>query len=157
MKMPLELRYALLISLGMLLWLALEAVLGFHDKYIAYHPYVTMLALAIPIVFSRMAVRDKKEVQGGTISFKQALITGLVITVLAAILAVPVQLVFHYWINPHFFEDMINYAVVNGKSSAQQAAMFFNLTSYIIQSVVGTLIFGSVVALVVALLMRTKK
>ena len=157
MKIPLELRYALLISFGMLLWLALEAVVGLQDKYIAYHPYVTMFAVLIPVVFSRMAVKEKKENLGGSITFKQALLTGLYITAITAVLAAPVQLIFHYWINPYFFEDMINYAVSHGKSSPEQAAMYFNLTSYTIQSVVGTFVFGSIVALVVALVMRTKK
>lgn len=157
MKMPLELRYALLISFSMLLWLALEALLGLHDKYIAYHPYISMLAVFIPIVFSSMAVKEKRENMGGNITFKQAFITGLIITVLTALLAVPSQFIFHYWINPDFFDNMISYTVQHGKSSPAQAAMYFNLTSYIAQSVFGTLLFGSVVALIVALLMRTKK
>lgn len=61
MKLPLELRYALLISFSMLLWLAVETLVGLHDKYINLHPVVTMFAMLIPIVFSHMAVKEKKE------------------------------------------------------------------------------------------------
>ncbi len=157
MKIPLPLRYALFISLCMLLWLAFEALVGLHDKYIAYHPYLSMLSVFIPVVFGYLAVKDKRSQLDGTITFKQALLTGVAVVVITAVLAVPVQLVFHYWINPYFFEDMIEYAVNNGKSTPEQAAMYFNITSYIIQSVLGTLVFGNIIALVVALLMRTKK
>lgn len=157
MKIPLPLRYAMLISLCMLIWLALEAVVGLHDKYIAYHPYLSMLSLFIPVVFGYLAVKQKREELGGSITLKQALLTGVYVVLITTVLAIPVQFIFHNWINPYFFQDMIDYAVANGKSSPQQAAMYFNLTSYIIQSVLGTLVFGNLIALVVALLMRNKK
>lgn len=155
MKLPLELRYALLISFSMLLWLAVETLVGLHDKYINLHPIVTMFALLIPIVFSRMAVKEKKDQLGGEISFKQALITGLIITSITALLAVPSQIIFHKWINPDFFDNMIAAAVAHGQS-ATEASKYFNLTSYMVQSAFGTLLFGSVIALIVAFVMRTK-
>lgn len=154
--MPLELRYALLISFTMLLWLAVEALVGLHDKYIQWHPVVTMFALVIPIVFSRMAIKEKREALGGQISFKQAFITGLIIASLTALLAVPSQVVFHMWINPDFFDSMIAAAVAHG-IGASEAAKYFNLTSYMVQSAFGSLIFGSLLALVMAFIFRTKK
>ena len=64
-KIRLELRYAMLITLLMLLWLALEFMVGLHDTYIQYHPYVTMFAILIPVVCSRMALKEKQELHNG--------------------------------------------------------------------------------------------
>ncbi len=95
MNLRVEFRYAILVSLLMLLWLSLEYVVGLHDSYIQFHPYVTMIALLIPIICIRLALVEKKDDLNGRITFKKALISGLIITVFAAIFAVPVQYLFH--------------------------------------------------------------
>lgn len=164
MNFRLEIRYAVLISLLMLLWLAIEFMLGLHDNYIQYHPYVTMFALVIPIAGSYLAIKSKREEQNGHITFKQALRTGIVIALFSALFTVPVQLAFHFIINPDFFDNMIAYAVKHaellkmdaGKATAD-AQNYFSLSSYITMSFLGTLVFGSLIALILALVMRDRK
>lgn len=164
MNYKIEIRYAVLISLLMLLWLCLEFMIGLQDKYISYHPYVTMLSLIIPIVCSRMVLVEKLEELNGKIDFKQGLKIGVTVAVFAAFLSVPVQLAFHYLINPDFFDDMrayaINRAMLLGMDVAKakaEAVSYFNLTSYILQSFFGTLIFGSIIAAIMAWRMKTDK
>ena len=79
----------------MLLWLATEFLVGLHDTFIQFHPYVTMLAIVIPVACSRLAISAKTEELNGKISFKQAFVTGAVIAVLSAVLMVGTQYVFH--------------------------------------------------------------
>ncbi len=164
MNLKIEIRYAVLISLLMLLWLSLEFMVGLHDTYIQYHPYVTMFALIIPIVCSRMALKDKLEQFNGKLDFKQAFKTGVIIAALAAVFAIPVQFVFHYLVNPDFFDNMISYSVTRAMATGTdvtkakaEATSYFNFTSYLLMSVFGTLIFGSVIAAVMAWRMRTNK
>ena len=159
-----EIRYAVLITLLMLLWLAVEFMVGLHDVYIQYHPYVTMFALIIPIVCSRMAVQERIEQLNGKITFKEAFLTGFLIAFFAAVLAVPSQIIFHKLINPDFFDSMISYTVKRAETlnmdtskARKEAEMYFNLTSYIVQSGLGTLVFGTLIALVMAWRMRTVK
>lgn len=156
MSFRLELKAAMLITLLMLLWLALEFMVGLHDRFIAYHPYLTMLALVIPVIITRTALVARREELRGEMSFRQALVSGLTIAAMCAVLAIPAQLIFHYLINPDFFDNMIKYAVETGKSSPEEAAHYFNMQSYLIQSVMGTLIFGVVIALIAAYMLRTK-
>ena len=61
MSIKIEFRYAILTSLCTLLWLILEYTVGLHDNYIAWHPYVTMLAIIIPIITYRLALIEKLE------------------------------------------------------------------------------------------------
>lgn len=158
-----EIRYAVLITLLMLLWLATEFMVGLHEEpLIKYHPYVTMFALVIPIVCARLAIRDKLEMLNGKISFREAFITGFIIAFFAAVLSIPSQVIFHKLINPDFFDNMIGYAAkradtlhMDVNKARQDAEVYFNLTSYIIQSGLGTLVFGTFVAAVMAWRMKT--
>ena len=158
-----EIRYAVLITLLMLLWLCLEFMVGLHEEpLIKFHPYVTMFALIIPIVSVRLALRDKLEMLNGKMSFKQAFITGFLIAFFAAVLAVPGQVIFHKMVNPDFFDNMIDYAAnragtlqMDMTKARQDAEMYFNLTSYIVQAGLGTLVFGTLIATIMAWRMKT--
>ncbi len=158
-----EIRYAVLITLLMLLWLAVEFMVGLHEEpLMQYHPIVTLFALIIPIVCARLAIRDKLEMLNGKISFKQAFVTGFLIAFFAAVLSIPAQVIFHKVINPDFFDNMIGYAVKRAESlhvdmnkARQEAELYFNLTSYIIQSGLGTLVFGTIIAAIMAWRMKT--
>jgi hypothetical protein len=157
MKLRIELKAAMLIALLILLWLALEFMVGLQDQFIAYHPYVTIIALVIPVIVTRKALITKRDGElHGNITFAQAFKSGVTIALLSAVLAVPTQYIFHYLINPDFFDSMIKYAVANGKSTPEQAANYFNFHSYLLQSVLGTLVVGALVALVLAYMLRTK-
>ena len=164
MNLGIEIRFAVLISLLMLLWLMLEYLVGLHDQYIQYHPAVTLFALIIPVGCSYLAVKEKTIQLGGAITFKQAFITGFFIAVFAAVLTVPTQFMFHNLVNPDFFQIMIDYACARAASlhmnvpkAKEEATMYFNLPSYIVQCFFSTLFFGVIISLVMAWRMRTVK
>lgn len=157
MSLKIALRYAVLISLLMLLWLSLEYMVGLHDRLAAFHPYVTLLSLAIPVYCLRKALNDLQDEEPRPLTFRQALVTGLLITFFSAVLAVPTQIIFHQLINPDFFQNMKEYAVQRAISlhedadKARQAAeMYFNLGSYLTQSVFATLLGGGILSLLMA-------
>ncbi len=156
MNIRIELKYAMLITLLMLLWLALEFMIGIQDRFIAWYPFATVLSLIIPIGATRQAMIAKCEVLYGHMPFKRAFTTGLIIAVLVAALSIPSQLVFHYIINPDFFEDMIQYAVAYGHNTPAQAAQYYNLRTSLIESVLGSLVLGTLIAAIMAYFMRTK-
>ncbi len=156
-NLKIEIRYAVLISLLTLLWLSVEFMVGLHDVYIAYHMYTNWLALLIPVVCIRMALNEKADQQNGKLSFKQGFGSGFMVAFFAAVLAVLVQFVFHKLINPDYFDTMIQVAVnhaenakQNGMRAREEAALYYNLTSYIIQSGLLMLVFGTIVAAISA-------
>lgn len=155
MNLRIELRGAVLISLLMLLWLAFECMVGLQNEYIAYHPYVGLLSVLIPVFVTRQSLEAKREELRSSFTFGRAFASGAIIAVIAAILAIPVQLIFHYLINPDFFDDMVTYAVNHGQNR-DEALRYFNLNAYLFQSVAFTLIVGLLIALIAAFLMRVK-
>ena len=156
MKYRIELKYGVLISLLLLLWLSLEFMVGLQDTYIAYHAYVAMLFLIMPVLVTRHALHERLD-EAGKLSFKQAFTSAMIITLITTVLAAPVQLIFHYVINPDFFDTMIQYAVVHYRQTPTEAARYFNLSSYVMQSVTGTLVVGTVVSLLLAYFVSDKK
>ena len=155
MNIKIEFRYAVLTGLLTLLWLLVEYVAGFQDNYISFHPYVSLLAYAIPVFTFRLALVDKTEQHQGILTFRQALLSGFIITLFVCAIAVPVQWIFHKYINPDFFANMIMYTATHTKQSPEHAAMFFNLKSYIAESVVANFVIGAFISLVLARRMRT--
>ena len=146
-----ELRYAFYTAAFSFIWLMLEYVVGLHDRFIDYHPVVTLFAVFIPIVTYYLGLRKKRNVDyDGSITLGQCFKAGMIMTVVLALLTVVFQVAFHYLINPAFFDNMINHAVEraarNGKDTNEAfeaARENFNLRSYMLQSGIGMLVFGT--------------
>lgn len=155
MNLRIELRGAVLISLLMLLWLSFECIVGLQTEYIAYHPYVGMLSLLIPVFVTRQSLMAKRDELRNGFTFGKAFLSGSIIAVFAAVMAIPVQLAFHYFVNPDFFDDMIAYSVKHGQDPGR-AASYFNLNSYLFQSVAATLVVGFIISAVAAFFMQVK-
>ena len=137
-----------------LLWICLEYAVGLHGRFIAWHPILTNL-IAIPsVIIMVLAILEKRHVLGGVITFKQAFLCGLGVSIVVAVLSPLTQFIFHRLINPGFFENAIRYGVEHGKTTLEQAQAFFNLRSYVIQSVLAAIIMGSITSLVIAAMIK---
>jgi hypothetical protein len=158
MSIKIELRYSILTSLLALLWLMLEYMVNLQDTYIAWHPLVSiLLSIIIPAVTYRLALKEKIEEKFNKLSLKQAFISGLLMTIFTSIFTIPVQLGFLKFVNPDFLESMITYTVKSAGASPEQAAMYFNRVSYIMESAIITFIIGIIISVILAFRMRTVK
>ncbi len=160
MNLKIELHYAVLINLLVLLWLSLEYMVGLQDmgKYINYQAYVTAVGLIIiPVFCLRKTFLEKIDQLNGKFTFKDAFFTGLKTTALAAILSIPVQLIFVKLINPDFFDHLIQYSVNTGSQTQETANKLFNAGTYLTESVVLTFFFGMVVTIILSWRMHTVK
>ncbi|MDX1701929.1 MAG: DUF4199 domain-containing protein, partial [Melioribacteraceae bacterium] len=59
-------------------------------------------------------------------------------------------------ITPHYFNNMIEYSVSEGHLTQAEAEANFNTGSYVIQTVVGTLIMGIITSAIVAIFTKKK-
>lgn len=83
-----EIKWAF-IFIGMtLLWMVLERLLGLHSTHIDKHPIFTNF-IAIPaIAIFVFALRDKrKSFYGGTMTYMQGFISGLIITLIVSVMS----------------------------------------------------------------------
>lgn len=157
-KITIEIKWAFIFILTMLVWMFLEKISGLHDKHIDMQQYLTMLFMIPAILIYIFALKDKKRnYYAGTISYKQAFVSGFIITVIVTIFSPLTQWITSTLITPDYFTNVIKYSVDTGyfKTTAEATA-YFNLKNYILQSLVFSLLMGLVTSAVVALFVRSK-
>lgn len=158
-KLKIEIKWAILFSIMTLLWMVLEKLSGLHSNYIDYHLYLTNL-FAIPAIwFMVMALQEKKKVYyGGQMSYKQGLISGIILSVIIALLSPLTQWIISYVISPEYFPNVIKRSVEIGyfKSTAEAEANF-NYSNYAKQGAIGALMMGIVTTAIAMIFIRSKK
>ncbi len=104
-----------------------------------------------------LALLDKRNnFYEGVMNYKQGLITGLIISLIITLIVPLTQLLISNVISPEYFANMIEYSVANDTLSREEAEAYFNLSNYIVQSIIATPILGIVTTLIVAFFVRKK-
>lgn len=155
-NMKIEIKWGLIFSFVSLLWITIGYLFGFQTKYPTMHVVFSMLFAIPAILMMYLGIAEKRRVNGDKISFKQAFITGLGISIVVALLTPVVQYIFHKFINPGFFERMIEVAIAGGQS-LQQAEATFNLKMYAFGGAIFGLIIGAITSLILAAILRSKE
>jgi hypothetical protein len=152
-----ELKWALIFVGMMLTWMVLERIGGFHDERIAQHAIVTNFVAIPAIAVYVFALLDKrKNFYQGRMTYVQGLLSGVVITLIVTALSPLTQYITSTIITPDYFSNMIDYSVSEGKMTAEEAANYFNLSSYMVQVLIGTPVMGLITSAVVAIFTRKK-
>lgn len=156
-SIKIEIKWALLFSLMMLLWMLLEKTAGLHSRHIDKHAIFTNFVAIPAIAMYVLALLDKrKNAYNGFMSYRQGVISGLILTAIITVLSPLTQYITSTLITPDYFSNVIAYAVRTGKMTQEAAEAYFNLKSYLIQVLIGTPIMGIITTLVVALFTRKK-
>lgn len=152
-----ELKWGLIFIVVSLIWMGMENVAGLHTVHIDRHAYYTNLFAIPAILVYVLALRDKRNnFYNGSMTWKQGFIAGLIITVIVALFSPLTQLITHKIIAPSYFANAIEHGVAIGRDR-EALEGYFNLKSYIMQSIFGALSMGIVTAAVVALFVKKKE
>lgn len=158
-SIKIEIKWAIIFSIMGLVWMLLEKLSGLHSTYIDYHLYLTNL-FAIPAIWVMVfALKEKKKVYyNGNISFKQGLISGIVLSFIIALFSPLTQWITTYIITPDYFPNVIKRSVEIGyfKTTAEAEANF-NYSNYAVQGAIAALIMGLVTTAIAMIFIRTKK
>jgi len=148
-----ELLLGALLSLAGLVWVTGEYLAGLHTTRIQMHPAVTNFFAVIPIALIVVALRARRRDDGG-LTWRAGLTSGLVLSLANSALSPLTLYTFTRWINPGFFQAMIDFAVSSGQATRAQAEGYFNLGSYIGQSMVFSVVAGLVTSLIATAVLR---
>ena len=158
-NLRIEIKWAIIFSAMGLFWMLLEKLSGLHGKYIDYHLYLTNLFAIPAIIVMVMALKDKKKnFYDGRMNYKQGLISGIILSVIIAMLSPLTQWVTSYVITPEYFPNVIKRSVEIGyyKTTAEAEANF-NYQNYAVQGAIGALVMGIVTTAIAMIFIRTKK
>ena len=157
-KYSIEIKWAIVFIVMTLLWMLLEKLTGLHSTYIDKHMYLTNLFAIPAITVMALALKDKKRnFYNGRMSYKQGLISGIVVSVIIAIFSPLTQWITSYVISPEYFPNVIDYSLKTGYHKTREAAeAYFNYKNYAVQSSIGALVMGVVTTAIAMIFIRTK-
>ncbi len=154
-KYKIELKWAIIFTLMMLVWMVLERIAGLHDVHIDKHFIYTNFVAIPAIVIYVLALLDKrKNFYNGTMTYKQGFISGLIISLIVTIFSPLTQYITSTIITPDYFSNVIKYSVSIGEMTQVDAENFFNLKSYIYQVLIATPIMGIITTAIVSIFTR---
>jgi hypothetical protein len=156
-KYKIEIKWAFIFVGVTLLWMCIEKLAGLHNENIAKHEVYTNFYAIFAILVYVFALNDKKKNDyQGVMSYKQGVISGLIITAIVTVLSPLTQYITSTFITPEFFPNIIKYVVENNKMGKEEAENYFTLKNYIIQGLIGASVMGIITTLIVAFFAKKK-
>ena len=152
-KFAIEIKWGIRYTFCYLAWAILEKSLGIYGENMSFYMLSSLLFYLFAALIYTLALKEKKtHYFNGNMDWKQGCATGLYMTIVIALLMPLTQASLHELIAPEFFENMIK-----ASKDKASAATYFNLKSYIIQSIFFALSIGMVISAIVAYFVQTKK
>lgn len=156
-NLKIEIKWALVFVFTSIIWMLLERLSGLHSQHIDKHAFYTNFFAIPAILVYIFALRDKRNnFYNGFITYKQAFVSGLFITLIVTIINPLSQYIISTIISPHYFANAIEYAVETGELTPDAAQEYFNLKSYILQGFIGVPVMGIVTTAILALFIKRK-
>jgi Mn2+/Fe2+ NRAMP family transporter len=156
-KFGIEIKWGIIFTIVMLLWMWMEKMLGWHDEHIDKQRFYTLLFAVPAILIYVLALLDKRKNHfNEKMTWVQGFITGLGITLVVAALSPLTQYIVSEIITPNYFENAIDYAVKSGELDRVRAQEYFNLKNYIWQSLMSAVGMGVFTSAIVALFVKKK-
>ncbi|HEY0046227.1 MAG TPA: DUF4199 domain-containing protein [Flavobacterium sp.] len=153
-----EFKWGIIFTIISMLWSLLEKSVGLHDEHIADHPIYTNLFAIVAVITYVVAIKDKKKNHyHGEMTWTQGFLSGLIMSVIIALLAPLAMYITFKYISPDYFKNIIEYTVDKKIHTRQAAESFFTLKGYILQGIFGGLSMGVVTAAIVSLFVKTPK
>jgi hypothetical protein len=158
-KVKIEIKWAIIFSLTTLAWMLLERISGLHDKYIDYQMYLTNLFAIPAIIVMVLALKSKRKFfYSGNMTYKQGLISGIILSVFIALLSPLTQWLITYVITPDYFPNVITRSVeLSYYKTIADAEANFNFKNFAIQSTIGALVMGIITTSIAMIFIRTKQ
>ncbi len=157
-KFAIEIKWALIYSIAMLVWMFIEKMSGLHDQYIDRQLLLTNAFGIIGLLIYFLAIKEKRDKYfRGEMLWVQGFLSGVYLAVFIAILTPVVNYIIYELISPEYFANMIRYYSQADAKFNASSGMFFTLKSYIIQSSMSGLSMGIIASALIALVLRNKK
>ena len=156
-KFRIEIKWAILFTVMMLVWMVLEKLAGLHGEHIDKHPIYTNFVAIPAILMYVFALRDKRQnFYNGVMTYGQGFMAGLIMTAVVTLFSPLTQIITSLVITPEYFPNVIKYSVEQGLMTQEVAENYFNLKSYLMQVVIATPIMGILTTAIVAIFTRKK-
>jgi phosphoribulokinase len=160
-----EIKYGVITGLSVCCWVMIEYMLGFHTTEMEIGSYTNFVALIIPVVTLYLGIKEKRDSSPkGEITISKGVYTGVVISLISALITTIFMFLYYNYINPNFISIGIAFQkqklIERGKSEAQIAAQINQIKEmfqvsyqliFVILSSIGT---GVTISLAISALLK---
>ncbi len=156
-KFKIELKWAVIFSICLLLWMYFEKTMGWHDEKVRFQPIYTMLFGFIAIIIYVLALLNKKkEYYNNQIDWKQGFLSGAILSFFIAFFTPIVLYVTFEYISPNFFTKITNSIIQNSEKTLEDVEKIFSLSRFIYTNTFSTLSNGIVMSAIIAFFIKSK-
>lgn len=160
-----DVKWGVILGAAIVVWTLAIHAMGFYTTRIAAGLVADQVALALPIIAVTMALLEQRR-KKGSLSVKEAVLTGLVVGAVSAPISVVFLLVYHSVINPQWADYLVEHARATGAAKGQTPAEIDQAVANIRRSatpgaqimagVMGSLIVGTVLGLLLGIVLRRR-
>lgn len=157
-NIKIEIKWAIIFVVMSLIWMFLEKIAGLHSIRIDKHAtYTNLIAIPAVAIYMFSMLEKRKRFYKGVMTYRQGFMSGFIITIIVTVFSPLTQFITSIIITPEFFQNMISFAVSEGKMTQSEAENYFNLKNYVIQGLIGALAMGLLTTAIVSFFLRTKR
>ena len=154
-NLKIEIKWAVIFMVVGLLWMVMEKLVGLHDVHIEQHMIYTNFFAIPAIIVYVLALRDKRDkFYQGVMNYKEAFISGLIITAIVTVFTPLTQAITTYVITPEYFPNVIEAAVRLDYMTQEEAEAYFTFSNYVVQGMIYAPVMGIVTTAIVAVFVR---
>lgn len=160
-----EVKFGLLLGLGICVYTMLAHVFGFYTTNIGAGKYGDIAVTLLPIMAIYFAIRERRNRQG-SLTLWQGIVTGVLVALISFPLSTAFLWVYHHYINPNWLDYIINYEQSNmtraGANANEISARLNALragnsdSAQVVGGLVGTTILGLALSFIISLLLKRK-
>ena len=156
--MKIEILWAVVYFICSVLWIYFEKSMGWHGPELDKHAAFSNL-FAVPAIFIYWSALRHKRAKffKGAVTWKELFLTGMRLTLLIMVLMPFVQILFHKYFSPDYFSNMIEFSVNIENRDRAKMEHFFTLSNFIFLAMKDALIWGTVMSVLLATVMRKKQ
>lgn len=164
--MKTEVKYGLVLGLGICAYTMLAHLLGFYTTNIRVGKYGDIAITLLPIVVIFLAIREKRALLG-TLTLLQGIKTGVLVSLLSFPISTSFLWIYHHLINPQWLENILAYereqmsqaGVGVGEISSRLMAISAGNSdvAQVVGGLVGTIILGLILSFIFSLILRRRE
>lgn len=163
-----DLKFGIITGITVCAWILIEFFLGFHTTRLSVGEYSSYFAIVIPLVTLYMGIKEKRDrYYKGKITVSAGIRTGLMITLVSAIITTIFLVIYYNYINPDFIQIGLalqkHRIILTGRTELEIAREMekireiFSFTHQLLYGILSTLGIGFVISLALSVLLKNNK
>lgn len=156
-KIYIELKWAVIFSITLLCWILFEKTMGWNKEQFEDFWWLTLFFAPFAVLMYLLALREKRRrVFGGEMTWIQGFISGVIISLFAALLSPLTEYVAYNFFTPDYFNTIAESSVTNDLMARTKMNNLLHINNYRWQSAFGLFGFGVLNSVIAAFFVRKR-